>query len=168
MAEERFILTRAGYEALQRELQLLEDQYKEELAGYADTNYSYADSSPEEAANFETKTTKEETEERIGHLKLVLENAEIIDDDPDPTRVDPGDRVTVWDFSQRQPLQFDLLDGEEIINGREGVALDSPVGKALLGKRIGDVVEVEVPDGKVRYCIRKMEPIPRDKAAGVA
>lgn len=47
MAEERFILTRAGYESLQRELQTLEDQYKDEVAEYADTQHGSGDSSPE-------------------------------------------------------------------------------------------------------------------------
>lgn len=76
--------------------------------------------------------------------------------------------MTVWDFGERKTFKFDLIGGEEAINGRDGVTIDSPVGKALLGHRIGDVIDVEVPDGKVRYCIRKMEPIPQDKSAGVA
>jgi transcription elongation factor GreA len=164
MAE--FILTRAGYEDLQRELQTLEDQYKEALAEYADTKNSSGDSSQEEAAYDDAKNTKEDTEQRIGHLKLVLQSAEIVDEDPDLTTVDPGDRVTVYSFAERETLHFDLLGGEEIINGREGVAIDSPVGKALLGRRVGDVIETQVPDGKVRYAIRKIEPIPQDASAG--
>jgi len=39
---------------------------------------------------------------------------------------------------------------------------DSPIGKALLGKGVGDIVEVETPDGKMRYAVRKIEPISAD------
>ena len=69
----------------------------------------------------------------------------------------------MWDFKERKPLQFDLVGGPEVINGREGVAIDSPVGKALQGHRVGDVIEVEVPDGAARYAIRKIERIPAEK-----
>src|SRR4051794_6049624 len=124
MAEERFVLTRAGYEELQRELAELEQREQGQLANYADVNYS-SDPSKEEAAFVETKVEKERTEERIGHLKLVLQNAQVVDEDPDPTTIDPGDRVTVWDFGERQTLQFDLLGSEEILGGRTGVSLDS-------------------------------------------
>ena len=164
MAEEKFILTRAGYEALKSELQMLEAQYNATIEELADVDNT--DPTREEGADEEVETTREDLNARIGHLKLVLEDAEVIDEDPDPARANAGDRVTVWDFSARKTFKFDLLDGEEIINGRRGVAIDSPVGKALLDRRLGDVVEVEVPDGKVRYAIRKMEPIPDDRAAG--
>lgn len=159
MDSERFSLTRDGYEALKRELELLEARYKDQLANYGDVNYSAFDPTPAEASYVETKTEKEMTEERIGHLRFVLERAEVLEDDPDPQRVDPGDRVTVWDFATKQEQQFDLISGEEIINGRHGVSLDSPVGRALIGHHIGDVVEVDVPDGKTRYAIRKLERI---------
>src|ERR1041385_5564994 len=166
MAEERFVLTRAGYEALNRELQMLEQQYSETVAELTDVDN--ADPTREEAADEAIETTREDEEQRISHLKLVLQEAQVIDEDPDPDRANPGDRVTVWDFSERKTYQFDLLGGEEIISGRKGVAVDSPVGKALLGHCVGDVVEVEVPDGKVRYAFRTMEPIPHDLAGGVA
>jgi len=159
-SEERFVLTRAGYEQLKHELDTLEAEHHEQLAEYSDVNYSANDPAKEEAAYFETRVTKEHTDERIGHLKLVLENAEVVDDDPNPDTIDPGDRVTVWDFTDKRSVQFDLLGSEEVIAGRSGVSLESPVGKALHGKQVGDVVEVEVPDGKARYAIRKIERIP--------
>jgi transcription elongation factor GreA len=158
--EERFVLTRAGYEQLKQELNSLEAEQREQLAEYSDVNYSANDPAKEEAAYFETRITKEHTDERIGHLKLVLEHAEVVDDDPNPDTIDPGDRVTVWDFTEKRTVQFDVLGSEEVIAGRHGISLESPVGKILHGKRIGDVVEVEVPDGKAKYAIRKIERIP--------
>jgi transcription elongation factor GreA len=161
MAEDRFTLTRAGYENLQRELQDLEARREQQLAALAEFDYTDLDTGREEAAYDATRETKEDIEQRIGHLKLVLENADVVDEDPDPERINAGDRAVVWDYNQRELLKFDLRGGEEIVYGHErGVALDSPVGKALLGRRVGDVIEVDVPDGRARYVIRKIERIP--------
>src|SRR5258708_17285929 len=117
MAEERFTLTRAGYENLQRELQDMETRRQEELAALAEFDYTDLDTGREEAAYDETRETKEDIEQRIGHLKLVLENAEVIDEDPDPERINPGDRTIVWDYNERELLTFDLRCSEELSDG---------------------------------------------------
>jgi len=159
MVEERFLLTQAGYDQLARELEILmnEESAKvaEQLADvHDDTEYG------EEATFFDVVTTKERLDERINYLRRVLARAEIIGEDTDPLRVDPGERVTVWDFVEKQEIHFDLLGSPEIAQGRRGVSIESPVGRALIGKKVGDVIEVEIPDGKAHYAIRKIEPIP--------
>jgi transcription elongation factor GreA len=156
MAEERFYLTKEGYATLERELQILRDEERQKLAEqladvHEDTEYG------EEATFFDVVTAKERLEQRINYLRRVLGQAEIIGDDPNPMSVDPGERVTVWDFEADEETYFDLLSGAEIAAGRRGVSVDSPVGRALLGKQVGDVFEVEVPDGVARYAIRKIE-----------
>jgi transcription elongation factor GreA len=166
MAEERFVLTRAGYDALERELEALQARRQQEMDEFADiSDYWDIDPSPEEAAYFDARVTKEQLDERIGHLTLVLQHAEIVEKDPDPQRVDPGDRVTVWDFADNRERQFDLVGGEEVIAGRQGVSIESPVGKALLGRHVGDEIELDVPEGKARYAIRRIERIPAGAAS---
>jgi transcription elongation factor GreA len=163
MAEERFQLSPTGYAVLKQELAALETDHQERFAQYADAN-SDLDPASEEAAYFETRTAKEHLEERIGHLKLVLSRAEVLEDDPNPEGVDPGERVTVWDFAEQRERTFNLVSTTETvfardrIEGRE-VSVDSPVGAALLGKRVGDVIEVIVPDGRSKYAIRRIERI---------
>lgn len=162
MAEERFTLTRAGYDHLQRELQDLEARLKEKVDALSDFEYTDLDEGRDEGAYDETSEMYGDIERRIDHLKLVLENADVVDQDSTPDHVNPGDRAVVWDYNERKLYKFDLRSGEEIVYGHElGVALDSPVGKALLGRSVGDVVEVDVPDGKARYVIRKIERIPQ-------
>ena len=158
MADDKFTLTRAGYEALQRELAELETLDATEKDDLINT-YPDNDPSREEPAEFETKVTKELTDEHIGHLRLVLQNALIVDDDRDLSTVDAGDRVTLWDFGEKQTLQLDLIGGVEVVEGHHGIALDSPVGQAIVGRRVGDVVTVNTPDGRLRYAIRNIEPI---------
>jgi transcription elongation GreA/GreB family factor len=45
-------------------------------------------------------------------------------------------------------------------DGGRDVSVSSPVGQAMLGKRVGDIIEVEVPEGRARYAIRRIEPLP--------
>jgi len=161
--QERFALTRQGYEELRRELHALEAEYRESFEQFADANDDL-DPAREEAAYFETRTRKEFLEQRTNYIRVVLERAEVIDEDPNPKTVDPGDRVTVWDFENDTETTFDLVgNSPEVSFGREGVSIESPVGQALLGRRVGDLVEVETPDGTVHFTIRKIERIPLNK-----
>jgi transcription elongation factor GreA len=160
MASQQFVLTKAGYEQLQRELEDYEarraGQHEELTSVQTDMDEQF----PEEGAELEARTMREFMDERIGHLKLILAHAQVVEEDPDPHVVDPGDRVTVWSVSENQEFQYDLVGSAEVMYIGEGVSVDSPVGQALLGKRVGDVFEVETPDGITRYAIRHIEPIP--------
>lgn len=154
--QERFTLTRSGYDYLKRELDSLTAQKSVDDAYFDDVNYSN-DPQPEEAAHDDAKELKDVADERVETLRRVLLNADVIDEDPDPTRVNVGDKVTVWDFAEKETMQFEIVSGAEVVHGRDGVAADSPVGMALQGHSVGDVIEVEVPDGKMRYAIRAIE-----------
>jgi transcription elongation factor GreA len=160
MATERFILTRQGYEQLQRELTDIEARRAERLEQLRDYKDDVGENPNEEGAFFEAETMKEHFDERIGHLQLVLQEAEVIDDDPNPHTADPGDRVTVWDVDAREERTFDLIGSAEATYLREGVSIESPVGQALIGKRVGETVEVTTPDGRAQYVIRRLERIP--------
>jgi transcription elongation factor GreA len=164
MAETQMILSLAGYRVLQAELASLQAEYERRFAEFADAN-SDLDPSQEEAAYFDRRVTKEHLEERIGHIRLVLETAEVQEVDPDPNRIDPGDQVTVWDFSEKRERIFNVVSSAETIYARDGipgreVSIESPVGQALLGKQVGDVIEVQVPEGRSKYAIRKVERLP--------
>lgn len=160
MAEERIILTRAGFEQLQRELQLLETMQREEIAEVAeaaeDTDFG------ENAVFYDLVFDKDRLDARIRDLRYSLARAEVIDEDPDPDRVSPGNRVTLWDFEAKEELQYDIISPDEVKHGMQGISTESPVGEALLGRAVGETVEIEVPDGTVRYAIRAIALIPDD------
>jgi len=158
MEEKKHVLTRSGYDKLQVELEkLLSEESGEVAEKLAEARENEAG---EEAIFFETMVEKERLDERIAYLRYVLANATIVDHDDDPEHVSPGNRITVYDKDEKEELIFDLLGSAEVTSGRQGVSLDSPVGKALLGHAVGDTVKVEVPDGVVKYKIRKIELIP--------
>lgn len=161
MAERRILLTPIGYEKLQRELNILTSEENSKVAEMlADAR---EDDQGEEAVFFDAMVSKERLDERVSHLQNVLARAEVINADADPNTITPGNRITVYDTSEKEEFTMDLLDTEEIMLGRRGVSLDSPVGRALLGKHVGDRVKVEVPDGEVTYKIRKIDMIPDDE-----
>ncbi|MFN8371903.1 MAG: GreA/GreB family elongation factor [Anaerolineae bacterium] len=159
---ERIVLTRAGYDKLERELKYLLTEGREEAAEQLSEAGDDTDIAEEETFR-EAANQKSMLEARIVQLKATLANAEIIDEDPDPSTASPGDRVIVWDHQEKEEVIFDLMGGAEIAMGRRhGVSVDSPVGKALLGKHVGESVEVNTPDGKVKFTIRRFEDIPSE------
>lgn len=170
MSEEKFVLTQRGYEQIKQQLEMLEAEAREERAVLGDSLNDKAggdDDDADVAIEFDSRRRKERKDEKIGYLRFVLDRAEIYED-PDPERVNTGERVTLWDFEAREEFQLDLLSSAEITArtnvgpGVEDASDDSPIGKALLGKRVGDIVEVETPNGINRYTVRYIEPIPGD------
>ena len=157
MATERFTLTREGYQRLERELRQLEAAQQEDIEEIAeafdDTDFG------ENAAYYDKVFDKDRMTERINNLRHVLARADVLDEDPDPDRVSPGNRVTVWDFEANEEISFNIISAEEVTHGIRGISTESPVGSALLGQMVGDVVEVEVPDGVAKYAIRAIGPI---------
>lgn len=160
MSEENIILTRAGYKKLELELETLLTHDSAEVAEQLADAMEDADTG-EEATFYDAILSKERLQQRIAELRRILARATIIDEDPDPERVSPGNRVIVWDVAEKEEAFFDLLGSQEIAHGRQGVSIESPVGKALLGHQVGDTVEIQVPMGTVRYEIRKIELIPQ-------
>lgn len=157
MAEERIQLTREGYEKLQRELEAARERLEHATDQLSSVENSMDDNIPEEGAEVDIRTMQEYYVQRVRHLEFVLSRAEIIEEDPDPERVNIGDRIVVWDFQDQHEREFVVVSSPEAVHSEDGVSVDSPVGKALLGKRIGDIIEVEVPDGVARYSVRRME-----------
>jgi transcription elongation factor GreA len=157
VAAERFTLTRQGYERLMREFESLierRDTYAEQLF---DIRREAGLQPDDEATEYEARVQKEYLDQRIARLRDVLERAEVLDEDPDPQRIDLGDYVVLWDIEAREEFCFELRSSEEVSYLGSGVSVESPVGAAILGHRIGDVVEVEAPDGIVRYMVRRIE-----------
>jgi len=90
---------------------------------------------------------------RLGHLQSRLREFSMIDFSKIPRdRVGLGSQVVVLDFKKDEELTYNLVTSEEadVANGK--ISTSSPIGKGLLGKRVGDTVKISIPDG-----IREME-----------
>ncbi len=159
MDNDGHFLTRAGYESLEKELRKLENVDLPDIASRLAEIRSETDSEGEDPQLFNILSQKNYVDERIANIKRILANATVLDEDPDPDSASPGDRVVVMDLDEKEEITFDLLDSAEVVHSKRGISTRSPVGRALLGKRIGDKVEVNTPGGKARFKIIRFEEV---------
>ena len=141
-------LTATGLEKLKQELSYLRDGKRKEIAERLRRAASFGDLSE----NFDYATAREEqamTERRIAELELLVANAKLMTPDTQKGVVQLGSRVLLETGKQR--MSFSLCGPQEA-NPLEGkISVESPVGSQLLGKKKGEVIELETPEGKIKY-----------------
>lgn len=151
-------LTREGYEKLEREIYKLQESdipaITERLRAIREDNVG----NEEDSELHDTMESKKRYEERLASLLQILNQAEIIDSN-DPDIINIGDRVVLFDMEYEEEMSLDLVDGVEVSADRRAITADSPVGQALMGKRIDDIVKVKVPDGVAKYKVLSFAPI---------
>jgi transcription elongation factor GreA len=146
----KFILTAAGYARLQEELEQLQRK-RHEVAGNIRTAKGYGDLSE----NFEYHEAKREqgfVEGRIMELKVILPAAHVIrPDDVSTDAVGFGARVRIRDPEFDEEWDWVIVGPLEANPDEDRISYESPIGEALIGRKVGEVVEIEVPAGKTRY-----------------
>jgi len=151
--EKDIFITKKGSERLAKEL----DELKKKRRGVAarikaarefgdlSENSEYADAKDEQAF----------VEGRISEIEHILKNAKIIEDQKNnKTFVQVGDRVLVSLDSGE--IEFQIVGSYEADPEQGLISNESPIGQALLGRKPGDAVEVNVPAGKIIYTIKKI------------
>ena len=149
-------LTPEGYEKLKEELNYLENTKRREIARALEYARSLGDIS-ENAEYDSAKNEQAHCEKKIFELKDKLSRVRIIDgkDMPDG-QVFIGVRVMLQDLDTDEQLEYMLVSQEEADYEAGKISIDSPVGKALMQRRLLDVVEIKVPAGVIRYKILKI------------
>lgn len=146
-------LTREGYQKLQEELDYLRTQKRQEIAD----RLHEAMEGGELIENAEYEAAKNEqafVEGKIARLENILRNARIIsDEDVGTDVVQVGSKVILEDYDEKNRIEFTIVGPHEADPIEQKISDESPVGKALLGHRVGDLVDVVVPAGTVRYRI---------------
>lgn len=149
MAKEKTMLyTKQGYQELVDELHYLKHEKREKIKNDIAVARSFGDLS-ENAEYDEARNEQAKNEARITELEALLENAQILDESSiDTSVVSLGSTVKVSNGSAE--LSYDLVGSNEA-NPMEGKISDqSPIGAALIGKKVGDEVCVEVIAGTVK------------------
>jgi transcription elongation factor GreA len=155
MAEE-LRLTAADLEALKEELDHLKTVGRKEMSEKIKTALSFGDLS-ENAEYDEAKSEQGKMESRINELESMIQRAVIIDESTfAKDTVNPNSKVKVKDLGLKQEFTYQLVSTTNVdpLNGM--ISDDSPVGKALMGHKEGDTVEVEAPSGKIEFKIVKI------------
>ncbi len=160
MAEKVISLTLEGKAKLEAELAELKSTKREEIAEKIKVARSYGDLS-ENSEYDEAKNEQAIVESRIATLEATLKNAVIVEDDAvaseDADTIWLGNTITVLDVETGDELVYDIVSSIEAdpMNGK--ISDDSPLGKAVLGHKAGETIEVEAPIGMLEYKILKVE-----------
>lgn len=143
-------LTAEGIRKLQEELDYLIDVRRPEVARQIGEAKADGDIS-ENAGYDEAKNTQAFVEGRILTLKNILANAVVISNNGSKEHVDIGCTVTIHDVEYGDRETYTIVGSTEVDPGNGRISLKSPIGRALMGHRIGDLVEVQTPGGAVRF-----------------
>ena len=150
MAEKKSILTTAGAKKLQDELMMRKVERRAEIKQKLKEARAQGDLSE----NAEYDAAKDEqgvNEDRISELESILKNAVIVDEATDETTVFIGAKVVVRDPEFGDEETFVIVGSNEADSLNNKVSHDSPVGRALLGAKVGDQVTVNAPGGDFIY-----------------
>lgn len=140
---ETHYLTPEGKEKLEQELQQLITKEREKIAQRLKSAISMGDLS-ENAEYHKAKEDQGFLEGRIQEIESILKNSELIDTSKDYDEVTIGARITIKE--DNYPPEVYILVGSKEANPSEGkISNESPIGKALIGHKVGDVVRVELP-----------------------
>ena len=142
------ILTQEGYDKLEQELNYLKTEKRTEIAERIKVARGFGDLS-ENAEYDEAKSAQSENEAKITELEAKLRNAKEID----TKTVQIGNCVKLHDLEFDEDIEYTIVGSTEVNLAENKISNESPVGKALLGKKKGEVVEVDAPDGIIKFKI---------------
>ena len=153
MEEKEVILTQEGYDKLEEELNDLKTTKRTEIAERIKIALGFGDLS-ENSEYDEAKSAQAENEIRIAELEAKLRNAKIIDESEIDTKtVQIGNTVKIYDEEFDEEVIYTIVGSTEVNLDENKISNESPLGKALLGEKKGATVEVDAPDGIIKYKI---------------
>jgi transcription elongation factor GreA len=148
-------MTAEGYRELEAELAALKKERPRiaEAISKAAADKDFRENAPLHAA----KEHQGMVEGRIRELEAALKSAVVSTDKGDGVKVSLGSTVNIQDLSHNEELRYTLVNPREASPAKGKLSVDSPTGKALIGRGQGDVIEVDAPAGILRYRIEKIE-----------
>ncbi|MDO4295521.1 MAG: transcription elongation factor GreA [bacterium] len=151
MADKKHILTYAGLKQYEDELQELKVNKRKEVAQKIKEAREQGDLS-ENAEYDAAKDEQRDIEARIEELEKLLKNAEVVvEDEVDLDKINIGCIVRVYDVDEDDEMEFQIVGSTEANSLQNKISNESPVGHALIGRTIGDTVEVETQVGTISY-----------------
>jgi transcription elongation factor GreA len=155
MTDKPVYLTVEGKKKLEEELDYLTNVRRKEVAAEIQSAKEEGDIT-ENSAYDEAKLAQGFVEGRIQTIEAQLRNAEIIERNGKSDCVDVGSKVTVVEDEIGEET-YDIIGSAEADPTNGKISNESPIGKALLGAKVGDVVKVETPSGEIAFKVTKIE-----------
>ena len=157
MHEKKNILTYEGSQKYEQELHELKVVKRQEVAQKIKEAREQGDLS-ENAEYDAAKDEQRDIEARIEELEKILKNAEVVvEDEVDLDKINIGCQVKILDVEFNEELDYKIVGSTEANSLKGKISNESPVGKALIGSRVGDMVEVETQAGMIKYKVLEIQ-----------
>lgn len=157
MADKKNILTLEGLKTLEDELQDLKVNRRREVAEKIKEAREQGDLS-ENAEYDAAKDEQRDIEARIEEIEKILKNAEVVAaEDVDLNKISIGCKVKILDLEYNEELEYRIVGSTEANSLKGKISNESPVGKALIGAKKGQTIEVETQVGMLKYKILEIE-----------
>ena len=159
MADKKHILTYAGLKQYEDELQNLKVVRRKEVAQKIKEAREQGDLS-ENAEYDAAKDEQRDIELRIEELEKLLKNAEVVvEEEIDVNKINIGCKVKLLDVEYDEEMEFYIVGSTEANSLQNKISNEAPVGHALMGKSVGDVVDVETQAGVIQYKVLEIQRV---------
>jgi transcription elongation factor GreA len=147
------LLTPEGYERLKQEIDHLRGERRREVAERIRVAREFGDIA-ENAEYDDAKNEQAMLEHKIAQLEERLANAQVIDTgDVDTSVVSVGSKVRLRDVDANETVEYHIVGSAEANPAEQKLSNESPVGKAIIGRKKGETVEVAAPRGSLKFKI---------------
>ena len=159
MADKKHILTYAGLKQYEDELQNLKVVRRKEVAQKIKEAREQGDLS-ENAEYDAAKDEQRDIELRIEEQEKLLKNAEVVvEEEIDVNKINIGCKVKLLDVEYDEEMEFYIVGSTEANSLQNKISNEAPVGRALIGKSVGDVVDVETQAGIIQYKVLEIQRV---------
>ncbi len=153
MAGKEVLLTDEGLKKLEEELEYLKTQKRQEVAEKIKHARGFGDLS-ENSEYDEAKDEQAKVELRIVEIEKMLKNAKIIDNEEiNLDIVSVGTKLKIYDFDFDEEVSYSVVGSTEADPDSGKISDESPIGRALLGRKAGETVDVDTPGGTIKLKI---------------
>ena len=157
MEEKKNILTYEGLKKYEDELHDLKVVKRKEVAQKIKEAREQGDLS-ENAEYDAAKDEQRDIEARIEELEKILKNAEVVvEDEVDLDKINIGCKVRIIDLEVNEEMTFKIVGSTEANSLKGKISNESPLGKALIGSKVGDTVKAETPVGILKYKVLEIQ-----------
>ena len=149
----KILLTKEGLAEIEEELHYLKTVKREEIKDRIQVALGYGDLS-ENSEYDEAKSEQGKIESRINELEMIMQNYELIDEtETSSDVVSVGSKVKIRDMELKEDMEYNIVGFAQADPDNGKLSDESPIGKALLGHKKGDKVQVEAPVGTITFKI---------------
>ena len=153
----QIVVTESSFLKLKAELEYLKNVKRKEAAENVGIARSFGDLS-ENSEYDEAKNEQAKIEVQISELEETIAHAKVISDHEIQTDVvNVGVTVTIYDMDFNEEMSYTIVSSREVDPLNNMISDQSPIGKALIGTKVGDTVSVEVPDGVAKFKVMNIE-----------